>query len=105
MTARSSLARSAWLLGWPVRSALLLAIWVYRRTLSGALGAGCRFAPSCSEYAAEAIRRHGAVRGTALAAWRVLRCSPLTTGGWDPVPEAPAGTRRQYEGVIHGGPR
>lgn len=46
----------------------------------------CRFTPTCSQYAVEAIERHGALRGGWLAAWRVLRCSPLTPGGHDPVP-------------------
>jgi putative membrane protein insertion efficiency factor len=47
----------------------------------------CRFTPTCSEYAAQAIERHGAVRGGWLATWRVLRCNPLVPGGYDPVPD------------------
>ncbi len=47
----------------------------------------CRFTPTCSEYAAQAIERHGAVKGGWLASWRVLRCNPLVPGGYDPVPE------------------
>ena len=47
----------------------------------------CRFTPTCSEYAAQAIERHGAVRGAWLASWRVMRCNPLVPGGFDPVPE------------------
>jgi putative membrane protein insertion efficiency factor len=47
---------------------------------------GCRFTPTCSHYAAEAIRTHGAALGTALAAWRLLKCTPLHPGGHDPVP-------------------
>jgi uncharacterized protein len=46
----------------------------------------CRYEPTCSHYAEQAIRRHGAVRGLGLAAWRVLRCNPWTRGGYDPVP-------------------
>lgn len=46
----------------------------------------CRFTPTCSEYAAQAIERHGAVRGGWLAAWRIMRCNPLVEGGVDPVP-------------------
>ncbi|MDQ4005043.1 MAG: membrane protein insertion efficiency factor YidD [Actinomycetota bacterium] len=58
----------------------------------GQLVAGrCRFHPTCSAYAAEAIRTHGAIRGSGLAVWRVLRCSPLTPGGLDPVPETRRG--------------
>ncbi len=49
--------------------------------------ARCRYAPTCSEYAAQAVVAHGAVRGAALAVWRVLRCNPLTPGGFDPVPD------------------
>lgn len=47
----------------------------------------CRFTPTCSEYAALAIERHGAVMGSWLAAWRIMRCNPLVPGGFDPVPE------------------
>lgn len=47
----------------------------------------CRFSPTCSQYAVEAVERHGALRGGWLAAWRVLRCNPLVPGGFDPVPE------------------
>ena len=64
---------------------LLAAIVVYRYTLSPLLGARCRFHPSCSRYAEEAIRRHG-WRGVVLAIRRVLRCHPWNPGGLDPVP-------------------
>ena len=47
----------------------------------------CRFTPTCSEYAAQALEKHGALRGTWLATWRVVRCNPLVPGGLDPVPE------------------
>jgi uncharacterized protein len=72
--------------------ALLALIRVYQRMLSPALPvltAGacvCRFAPTCSHYAAEAIRTHGALAGTWLALRRLLRCTPLSAGGLDPVP-------------------
>jgi putative membrane protein insertion efficiency factor len=80
-------ARSGiWLAGWPLRGALLLAIKLYRVLLSGWLGGQCRFYPSCSAYAEEAIRERGAIVGTALAVWRVARCGPFTPGGVDPVP-------------------
>ncbi|MBO0912418.1 MAG: membrane protein insertion efficiency factor YidD [Acidobacteria bacterium] len=46
----------------------------------------CRYVPSCSEYAHDAIEEHGAVRGSLMAAWRLLRCNPLAKGGFDPVP-------------------
>jgi uncharacterized protein len=83
---REGLHRAAWLVGWPLRTALLGAVALYRVTLGVMLGGRCRFHPSCSAYAEEAIRTHGAVRGVGLTAWRILRCSPLTTGGLDPVP-------------------
>lgn len=79
--------------------ALLLAIRIYQRTLSPLLpvvslgGCGCRFSPTCSHYAAEAIRIHGAFHGTALALARLLKCTPLHPGGMDPVPATLAARR------------
>jgi hypothetical protein len=70
-----------------VKRALTALIAFYRRWLSPLKGRpSCRFLPTCSEYAHEAICTHGAVRGSALAAWRILRCNPLCRGGLDPVP-------------------
>ena len=63
------------------------AIIAYRRWISPALPARCRFYPSCSAYALEAVARHGALRGSGLAAWRLLRCHPFHPGGCDPVPQ------------------
>lgn len=74
--------------------ALLALVWLYQRAVSPALPAvfgpncGCRFSPSCSHYAAEAVRTHGALVGSGLALWRLLRCTPLSAGGLDPVPAA-----------------
>ena len=79
-------SRVLWWLGAPVRAVLLGLIAVYRVTLGRAFVGQCRFDPTCSAYAAEAIRVHGAIRGTGMAVWRVARCSPLTAGGPDPVP-------------------
>jgi putative membrane protein insertion efficiency factor len=70
---------------WPAR-ALLLLVEGYRVALSPLLGGHCRFWPSCSAYAEEAIRRHGASRGLVLAARRLLRCHPFHAGGIDQVP-------------------
>jgi putative membrane protein insertion efficiency factor len=67
--------------------ALLIApVRGYRVFLSPFFGGRCRYVPSCSQYAIEALRVHGAVRGAALAAWRVLRCHPWGGHGYDPVP-------------------
>lgn len=70
------------------RAARMLALPViaYRRWISPALPARCRFHPSCSAYALEALATHGALRGTGLAIWRLLRCHPFHPGGYDPVP-------------------
>ena len=65
---------------------LLGLVEAYRVALSPLLGGHCRFWPSCSAYAEEAIRRHGAGRGAALALRRLLRCHPFHAGGIDPVP-------------------
>ena len=62
-------------------------IIAYRRYVSPALPARCRFHPTCSAYAQEAVARHGALRGTGLAIWRLLRCHPFHPGGYDPVPD------------------
>jgi len=70
-----------------MRSLLVATIRIYQNTLSPILGPRCRFYPSCSHYAVEAIERHGAARGSLLAAKRIVRCHPLNAGGFDPVPE------------------
>lgn len=73
---------------------LLALLGFYKRWLSPALHSlhrgGCKFVPTCSEYAAEAIAIHGPLRGSGLAAWRLLRCHPFTRGGFEPVPPAAA---------------
>jgi len=70
------------------RRALVLAVRAYQLLVSPLLGPVCRYAPSCSSYAVGALQTHGALRGSALAAGRVLRCHPWAAGGWDPVPAA-----------------
>ena len=66
--------------------ALLGLIGIYRAVLSPLLPMACRFYPTCSAYAQEALRRHGPLKGSFLAARRLLRCHPLHSGGFDPVP-------------------
>lgn len=59
----------------------------YKRWISPALPPACRYVPTCSEYAMDAVEEWGVLRGLALAAWRLLRCHPFTRGGFDPVPQ------------------
>lgn len=66
---------------------LIFLIRCYQRVLSPLIGNQCRFYPTCSRYAVEALERHGAVRGSWLAARRIARCHPLNPGGEDPVPD------------------
>ena len=70
-----------------MKRAVLGLIGVYRKRISPLLGRRCRYEPSCSGYATEAIERFGVIRGTTLAAWRLLRCNPFNHGGFDPLPE------------------
>jgi putative membrane protein insertion efficiency factor len=69
-----------------MRSLLIWLVRAYRFLVSPILPPACRFTPTCSEYAIEAISRYGALRGSYLAARRLLRCHPLCPGGYDPVP-------------------
>ena len=71
-----------------MRACLLLLVRGYRYAVSPMLGRNCRFHPSCSEYAEQAISKHGALHGGWLAARRVACCNPWHAGGFDPVPEA-----------------
>jgi putative membrane protein insertion efficiency factor len=96
----TSIRRVTWAAGAPARFVLIGLIRAYRLILAGWLGGQCRFAPTCSHYAEEAIRTHGALRGSALASWRILRCNPFGAGGIDPVPG-----RRTYEDIIRHIPR
>ena len=71
------------------RSIVVALLRGYQRFVSPLLPPSCRFYPSCSEYAANAIGIHGVLRGSRLAAWRLLRCHPFSKGGYDPVPGQP----------------
>ena len=68
----------SWLLVQPIR--------VYQICISPLLGPSCRFTPTCSEYAKQAILKHGPIKGLYLAIWRILRCNPWGGSGYDPVP-------------------
>ncbi|MDD3932102.1 MAG: membrane protein insertion efficiency factor YidD [Ruminococcaceae bacterium] len=58
----------------------------YQRYVSPRLGAQCKYLPTCSQYAIEAIERYGSLKGGLMAVWRILRCNPFSRGGYDPVP-------------------
>ncbi|MDQ2951636.1 MAG: membrane protein insertion efficiency factor YidD [Chloroflexota bacterium] len=73
-----------------MKHALLSALRLYKARISPQLPAACRYTPTCSEYAIEAIERRGVVVGSALAVKRVLSCNPFSRGGYDPVPQARA---------------
>ena len=67
------------------RAVVLAPIVVYRRVLSPALPRRCKYEPTCSRYAVDAIREYGILRGLVLSVWRLLRCNPWSHGGYDPV--------------------
>lgn len=67
-------------------AALIAPIRFYQRYISPLTPPACRFTPTCSQYAVEAIRKHGPVKGLLLAVWRILRCNPWGGSGYDPVP-------------------
>ena len=69
-----------------MKTVLIARLRFYRYAISPMLGRNCRFHPTCSEYAIEAVQRHGALRGGWMAAKRVGRCHPFNPGGYDPVP-------------------
>lgn len=85
--------------GLPTRL-LILPIAGYRRFISPLLGPRCRFYPSCSAYAVEALRTHGALRGGWLAVWRILRCHPFHPGGFEPVPPARHENKKDAGAVV-----
>lgn len=84
-----------------LRACLLFLLRGYKRFISPLLGPRCRFYPSCSDYAAGAIRRHGALRGSYMAACRLGRCHPGCEGGHDPVPEQFSFTPWRHPDATH----
>lgn len=88
------------------RNIVLLPIYAYRRLISPLIGPRCRYYPTCSNYAVEAIRTYGPLRGSLLAAWRVMRCNPFSDGGFDPVSEQQLFRRDHTHsvGCAHSGP-
>ena len=98
------LRKAFWAAGAPARFVLIGLVTLYRMAFSGWLGGQCRFYPTCSAYAEEAVRNHGALRGTLMSIWRVARCGPFTKGGVDPVP--PRRTEHEtYDTVLQPGTR
>lgn len=86
----------------PPTRLLLAALRGYQARLSplfAALGAGCRFEPSCSQYAIDAVSARGALRGLALTVWRLLRCNPFNAGGYDPLRESPPDEQAKRPGM------
>lgn len=69
-----------------MKKILLFLIKVYRRYLSPLKSSKCPYIPTCSQYGLEAIEKYGAIKGSLLTAWRLLRCNPFSKGGYDPVP-------------------
>jgi uncharacterized protein len=69
----------------PVRRIVVAPIAVYQRLISPAFPRRCKYEPTCSAYAVQAIREYGILRGLVLAGWRLLRCNPFSHGGYDPV--------------------
>ncbi len=76
---------------------LIFPIIIYRRLISPWLPNVCRFSPTCSEYAIQALKTHGCFKGVVLASWRILRCNPFGGSGYDPVPPKKSNTKNKYE--------
>jgi putative membrane protein insertion efficiency factor len=69
-----------------MKKILISLIMFYRKYISPMKSTKCPYIPTCSEYALEAVTKHGAIKGGLLALWRILRCNPFSSGGYDPVP-------------------
>jgi len=84
-----------------MKTILVFILRAYQLVLSPMLGQNCRFYPSCSHYAIEALRSHGAARGSVLTLRRVCRCHPWNEGGFDPVPPPPPHSHSAARGCHH----
>jgi putative membrane protein insertion efficiency factor len=84
------------------RSVAVGALRLYKRFISPVLPPACRFAPTCSEYAAEAIEKHGILRGGTLAVRRLARCGPWNPGGYDPVPNGATHLSSTFSTIVPG---
>jgi putative membrane protein insertion efficiency factor len=93
----------SWLGRLPQRSLIVL-VRAYRLLLKPWLGNACRFEPTCSAYALEALQAHGAVRGSLLSGWRLMRCHPWCQGGLDPVPPPPGTANGLFTRLLPGRP-
>ena len=71
-----------------IRRFLIRLIRLYKKYISPGLPPSCKYLPTCSDYAIDAIMKYGAFKGSFMAAWRILRCNPFCKGGYDPVPQA-----------------
>ena len=80
-----------------VKRILIALIDIYRRHISPLFPPSCRFTPTCSTYAVQAIETHGAFKGSMLAVWRILRCNPFCRGGYDPVPPKKTKTEKRIQ--------
>ena len=85
-----------------MKSLVLRLLRGYKRLISPLLPAACKYVPTCSEYAVEAVERFGIVRGGAMTLWRVLRCNPFAKGGVDPVEQSPAAKAAHSSGELYG---
>ena len=79
-----------------MKKILIFLLKVYKGGISPNLPRACRFTPTCSEYAMEALSRHGVIKGALLASYRLLRCNPFCRGGYDPVPDKFTFKRQNY---------
>lgn len=81
-----------------MKKILLALIKFYKAAISPHMAKHCKYIPTCSQYGIEAIERFGALKGSVLTVWRILRCNPFSKGGYDPVPEKKDRVRKQKRG-------